>query len=92
MKIISQAEARRNFFEIAKAVNKNNIPVIAVNKDNNNVVIMAENEYNSLKEQINDYNFQLQPATQQAISEVKNNNLYEANSIDELMKDLNDEN
>lgn len=51
MKIMSQSQARKNFFTVAKEVNKDSIPVIATNKDNDsNVVIMSQADYESLQE------------------------------------------
>ena len=51
MEIVSQTQARRNFFDLVKRVNKEHLPIIATNKDTlDDVVIMGKRDYESLLE------------------------------------------
>jgi len=56
MKIMSQKDARRDFFKIVKEVNESNIPVIATGKDAaDDVVILAKADYDALMEMLHLY-------------------------------------
>lgn len=56
MKIMSQKDARRDFFKIVKEVNESNIPVIAAGKDaSDDVVILSKSDYESLIETLHLY-------------------------------------
>lgn len=56
MKIMSQRDARRDFFKIVKEVNESNIPVIAAGKDAaDDVVILAKADYDALMETLHLY-------------------------------------
>lgn len=56
MKIMSQRDARRDFFKIVKEVNESNIPVIAAGKDAaDDVVILSKADYDALMETLHLY-------------------------------------
>lgn len=51
MEIISQSQARKELFNIAKRVNKNHVPIAAVSKDSvNDIVIMSRKDFDALQE------------------------------------------
>lgn len=50
MKIISQRDARKDFFKIAQEVNERSIPVMVAGKDSmDDVVILAKADYDASK-------------------------------------------
>lgn len=56
MKIISQRDARRDFFKIAQEVNERSIPVMVAGKDSmDDVVILAKADYDALMETLHLY-------------------------------------
>lgn len=56
MEIISQSQARRNLFSIAKRVNKDHVPIAAVSKDSaNDIVIMSRKDFDALQETLHIY-------------------------------------
>ena len=56
MKIISQRDARKDFFKIAREVNERSIPVMAVGKASmDDVVILSKSDYDALMETLHLY-------------------------------------
>lgn len=56
MKIISQRDARKDFFKIAREVNERSIPVMVAGKDSiDDVVILSKSDYDSLIETLHLY-------------------------------------
>ncbi|WP_368318565.1 type II toxin-antitoxin system Phd/YefM family antitoxin, partial [Megasphaera massiliensis] len=56
MKIISQRDARKDFFKIAQEVNERSIPVMVAGKDSmDDVVILAKADYDALMETLHLY-------------------------------------
>jgi PHD/YefM family antitoxin component YafN of YafNO toxin-antitoxin module len=51
MKIMSQSQARKNLFSIAKEVNETGVPVMATNKDTDkDIVILAKTDWDMVQE------------------------------------------
>lgn len=51
MEIISQSQARKELFSIAKQVNKDHVPIAAASKNSvNDIVIMSRKDFDALQE------------------------------------------
>lgn len=56
MEIISQSQARKNLFSIAKRVNKDHVPIVAASKDSiNDIVIISRKDFDALQETLHIY-------------------------------------